>query len=375
VQTRQKWTPEQQQLFKYKTAEGEVAGEGTGRGEYAVASVLTGLGTLDQVKNLISGGSKSYDVSWPSKDKPTYKFEVKELNRANEDTKNKDVRIGTEGDPLGREVISTITNVLKAILEEYNDLPSEEKKQIDQEIITYSLETKLPPEPELKQGGKERAGSIAKRQKFEAYKGQIAAWTLSGYINAVLEKSSELGAALLFSDTELQTANFGPERKKYCLISIKRLFQSIEEIEHILRDENTVDETNPRVIALRNVLRTNYAADGETEEVETLKAYLDSEAEKIDKKLLKVKCKATGEGCVVGKTFYKDLMHLNLLQTINSLQQKLYSPETIRSLFPKDLTGFFAVNPEGFLYAPINKVGELVTFHSISLGRPKIRLK
>lgn len=374
VQQRQNWTPEQQQLFKYKTAQGDVAGEGTGRGEYAVASVLTGSNSLDSVKDLISGGSKSYDVSWPSKTTPTYKFEVKELDKFGEG-QNTDVRIGTEGDPLGRETIATITTLLKEILQEYNDIAPEEQKQIDQEIISYSLETKLPPEKEMGRRG-EKAASVAKRQKYEAYKSQQAAWSLSGYINAILNKSSELGSALMFSDKELQTANFrDPERKKYCFISIKRLFQSIEEIEHILRDEKTVDETNPRVIALRNVLRTNYAAPGETKEVENLKAYLDHEAEKIDKKLLKIKCKATGEGCVTGKTFYKDVSHLNLLQSINSLQQKLYSPQTIRSLFPTDLTGFFAVNEKGFYYTPINKIGELVTFHSISMGKPKIKLK
>lgn len=375
VQQRQAWSPEQQQLFKYKTAQGETAGEGTGRGEYAVASVLTGSTSLDQVKELISGGSKSYDVSWPSKTTPTYKFEVKELDKFGEGS-NTDVRIGTEGDPLGREVIGTITQLLRDILEEYNDVSPEEQKQIDQEIISYSLDTKLPPEPEIGRGGKEKATSIAKRQKYEIHKTQQADWSLRGYIGAILNKPSELGSALMFGDKQLVTSNFrDPERKKYCLISIKRLFQSIEEIEHILRDEKSADETNPRVVALRNILRANYTVPGETEEIENLKAYLDSEAEKIDKKLTKVKCKTTGEGCTTGKTFYNDLKHLSLLQSINKLQEKVYSPQTIRSLFPSDLTGFFAVNEKGFYYVPVNKIGELITFHSISMGKPKIRLK
>lgn len=375
VLTRTAWTPEQKKLFPYKTSAGETAGEGTGRGEYAVAGLLTGKSELNQVSNLISGGGKSYDVSWPSKDKPTYKFEVKELDRYGEGDKN-DVRIGTEGDPVGRETISTVTTLLKEVLNEYTSLDENERKQIDREIISYALERKEAPEVEMGRGNKEKAASVARRQKHEAFMAAREGWSLSGYINAIINKSSELGQALLFGDKPLPTNNFrDPERKKYCFFSIKKLFETLTDIDYIMSNEKNIDETNPRVQTLRDVLRKNYGAEGETEQISSLKAYLDSEAQKLDRKLTKVKCKATGEGCTQGEDFYKDLKHLNLNQQINNLQQKLFSPATIRSFFPSDLTGFFAVNQNGYLYAPADKIGELVTFHSISLGRPKIRLK
>jgi hypothetical protein len=378
VLTRQAWTPEQAKLFNYKTSTGETAGEGTGRGEYSVASLLTGKTELNQISDLISGGNKSYDVSWPSKDKPTYKFEVKELDRYGERGKDSkpDVRIGTEGDAIGRETISTITTLLKEILNEYEALDPEDQKQIDRQIISYALENVQAPTPEIGRGNKEKAGSVAKRQKYEAYMAARGNWSLKGYINAIVNKTAELGQSLMFGDNPLPTSNFRDlERQKYCFFSIKKLFEALTDIELILSDDKGVDETNPRVQSLRDVLRRNYGAEGDTEEITTLKAYIDSEAQKLDRKLTKIKCKATGEGCAQGKDFYRDLKHLNLNQHLNNLQQKIFSPDTIRLFFPRDLTGFFAVNPNGYLYTPASKIGELVTFHSISLGRPKVKLK
>ena len=135
----QQWSPEQLNLYKLTDTvepETEFEGEtetGVGPGEYAVASLLTGLTQFPdpRLENMVSGQMESYDVSWPSKDNAKYTFEVKKIES------KKDVRLGRKGADIGKTFTNTIDAILQNIREEYDILGDNDKTNINNNINSY----------------------------------------------------------------------------------------------------------------------------------------------------------------------------------------------------------------------------------------------
>jgi hypothetical protein len=360
-------------------AEGNVA-TGLGPGEYAVASAISGYTTSADCAKLVSGQSKSYDVSWPSAIKADYKFEVKLEG---------DVRIGAQGAELGNKVKEAIKNVLSQILEEYSVLKGPEKDTTNREILKrVRLRELKQHEPELyaKRGkgyekGQEKAASIAKRQAYEQDVAKRAGWTVDGYCNAILANLGELPLRLIngeeyeYRNTSAKTET-DLARNKFLITPLLSFLQAIDSYHGEINTdiEGKEEADNEGVQAVRNVLHKYYGTQDQ-EKAPVISKAIDTEAHKVDRKLTLKKIQTTGEGGATFSEFFKAIKKLHLTKDIEDIGEYMNSKEALRSCFPKDITGLFVVNPSGYKYVPEDKIGESIKLVSISQGKPKIELK
>jgi hypothetical protein len=356
--------------------EGNVA-TGLGPGEYAVASVISGYTTPADCAKLVSGQSKSYDVSWPSATKADYKFEVKLEG---------DVRIGAQGSELGNKVKEAIKNVLTQVLEEYSVLKGPEKDTTNIEILKRVKFRELKtPELILKKKGGETADSLRKRQKHEAdlaaREAKKADWTVDGYINAILANLGELPLRLINGEEyEYRNPSAKTEtdlaRNKFLITPLLSFLKAIDsfhgEVNTNIKGEEEAD--NEGVQAVRNVLHKYYGTQDQ-EKAPALSKVIDTEAHKVDRKLTLKKIQTTGEGGATYSEFFKAIKKLHLTKDIEDIGEYMNSNEALRGCFPKDITGLFVVNPQGYRYVPEDKIGDSIKLVSISQGKPKIELK
>jgi hypothetical protein len=373
--TEVKWSPEQEVLYKERLT-------GTGPGEFSVASVVTGKTDPNELAKHVSGGSLSYDVEVGN-----LKFEVKQL----EEGKSDDVRIGNEGQALGIEISTTVSLILRNILEEYNNLPEEEKNKVNEQIIRS-----VPAIPELASvsvnlKGREKSNyqrriktNIKHRDSLE---GKRTGWNLVKYVEGIEKNITELSLKLLFNDNyrefaTLETAKAKKPvdslRRQYVVMSIKELLEIINNLASQTGNEQNTSASTPTnsdsVQALKKTFKDFYGAAKNKQE--ELHAVIDREAEMVDKRLSKLKCKTTGEGCYDVLEFFKEIKQQNNLSTLMNLKQYLENPNTLSKIFPNDLTGLFAVNPNGYCYIPKNEAGRYMRITRISSGgKPKIAFK
>lgn len=352
------WTPEQYNLYLLtadkKIAATEDAETGVGPGEYAIASVISGKVVFDnELKNMVSGQSESFDVTWPNKDNPTYKFEVKKIEKGS-------VRIAKHGAKLTGEVIKSVTELLNSILDEYDILDEKSKHEVDGYVLA-SL-------PELKET----------RKADRAKKLNRMGWSIGKWVRGIIANTRELPFTVLFSDKEPLFKRGEDETTTpiRVLISVKMFNDFIENAKKGLEDETEGVETsdNEKVRELKIKFKEFYGTS-DTEKASSLNKEIEKTAETVDKKLTKLKIQQTGEGKSTTQDFFKAINKLKISEKLNSIKEKIEGDESIKSLFPPDLTGLFIVNSRGYHYVPYNDLPKYIEVEKISSGGPKIRLK
>lgn len=371
-----RWTPEQFNLYRLTDkgvpeVEDTIQGEtetGVGPGEYAVASVISGITQYPDPKlnNMVSGQSESFDVSWPSKDNIQYSFEVKKMEGG-------DVRVGRKGAEFGKKFINTVENVLKTIREEYNVLNEEDKKTINGMIIG-KLDQIQEPEKRTKKFKGEEVETKTSQQAREEYAKQIAKrtnWTVDKYVDAVLENMSELPLPLIFgkgdSDYVYPSSGKSATRQQVLIMSLSKLVAICESVskKDVEQDEDTESEQ-----AVKNVFQQVYG----TEKNPSFKDYLDQEAHNVDKRITKQKIRITKEEGVF-ELFFDAIKDSKFGNKLKELQSETINTKTIEDLFPSTITGLFIVTREGYHYLPQKDISTYVEVSRISQGRPKIRFK
>lgn len=329
---------------------------GVGPGEYAVASVLTGSTDFNVVKKLISGQSKDFDVTWPSGDapKPEYTFEVKKIEKGS-------VRIAKHGAKFTNEIIKDVTEILSSILDDYEVLHENSKDEVNGYILA-SL-------PELKETKKEDRKKMAHRIN----------WTVDKWARGIMANTRELPFTVLFSDKEpiLKRGDDESAPAIRVLISLKTFGDFVTQaIEYMKKDSDDVEtsEDNTRIRELKTKFKEFYGAPS-SEKSSVIDNEINKTAEQVDKKLNKLKVQQTGEGKSNTEDFFKSINKLKISEKLSKLQKKVQSDESIKSLFPKHLTGLFIVNSQGYRYIPYNDLAKYIEVDKISSGGPKIKLK
>lgn len=334
---------------------------GVGPGECSVASLVSGLTDFASCRKMISGQKESFDVSWPNKDNPKYKFEVKKIEGASSKSRGS-VRIAKHGANFTKEVIKDVTELLTPILDEYDILDEDSKKEVDGYILA-SL-------PELKETKKDD------RQK----KLHRMGWSVGRWVRGIIANTRELPFTVLFSDKEpiLKRSDEETAAPIRVLISVKTFNDFIENVKSGLNDEvkdsEVPDADNERVKELKNKFKEFYGTP-DTEKASTLNKEIEKTAETVDKKLTKLKIQQTGEGKSTTEDFFKAISKLKLSDKLNNIKEKIESDASIKSLFPKGLAGLFIVDLKGYHYIPYDNLSKYIEVEKISSGGPKIRFK
>jgi len=374
ILTLQKWTQEQLNLYKLTDTvepETEFEGEtetGVGPGEYAIASVLTGLTQFPdpRLEGMISGQMESYDVSWPSKNNAKYTFEVKKIESKG------DVRLGRKGADIGKTFTNTVDTILKSIKEEYNILGEDDKENINN-IIISKLDTIDEPQIKKRRGtDAETQDSIKDREKYTKRVAKRTGWTVEKFIDAIHDNMSELPFSLIFGQGETKnyeypTGGKSELRQQAIIMSLAKLVTICETVSK--KDFDQEEETESEE-AIKDIFHQVYDANA----TPTFKDYLDKEARNVDKRITKQKIRITKtEGAF--ELFFDNIKEFKYSKKIDELQQTVTSKETIEKLFPDTITGLFVVNINGYHYIPQKDISTYVEMSRITQSKPKIRIK
>jgi len=365
-----RWVGVQQELYNKDANKDEESKTGVGPGEYAIASVISGVIEKDALQNFISGQSESFDVSWPSKDDPKNKFEVKKEEGSS-------VRVGKLGHTMGGYIQRTVLAICDTLIQEYKRLNNDSKLNVDDTI--RSKMSRVIGTKKIK-GSQEMGFRSEEKGRKEYMDGRIDNWNLSGYIDAITSNIIELPKNLLFGDetnknykyynTDYRYSdNRNPNRKQYSILSLKKLLQIIENI----ASTGGASEDTATARELATTFKQFYNVPS-TEKGKEFENYLDQEAAKIDRQFSKQLCKTTGEGCKNMANFFTSIKQEGLYQDLLAAEEYINNPTNIRQLFPDEITGLFVVNSQGWKYVPANRIGELIRIDTISQGRPKITL-
>lgn len=370
-----RWTSEQLNLYRLtdkgtSVVEEPIEGEaetGVGPGEYAVASVVSGKTIFDNdIRNMVSGQSESFDVSWPSKDNSQYTFEVKKMEGG-------DVRVGRKGADFGKTFVNTVEKILRNIREEYNILNEEDKKTINGTIIS-KLDKIQEPERRTKKAKGEEVETKSSLQAKEEYAKQLAKrtnWSIDKFVDAVLENLSELPLPLIFGrgdkDYEYPTSGKNIARQQVLIMSLSKLIAICESVS---KKDVSQDKGSESEQVVKSVFHQVYAADKSP----SFKDYLDKEAHNVDKRITKQKVRLTKEEGAY-EIFFDSIKDSKFGDDLKELQNTIADKKTIEDLFPNTITGLFIVTREGYHYLPQKDISTYVEVSRISQGRPKIRFK
>lgn len=340
--------PTSSELSKYDP---EAKMTGVGPGECAVASLVSGLTDFADCRKMISGQRESFDVSWPTGKDAKYKFEVKQASELT------DVRIGTEGTNLGREVADVVKDVLNTLNEEYGMLVPEDKNKINQAVTNY-----ISTEYRTKR-------SKENKQKLQSRLESYTEWNIDGFVNAITNKIGELPFGMIFGDRYYYTGS-EPARKKYLQISIYKLIQTIEQLKADGTEEEVKKDTDTEEV-VKDVFHKVYGK----ENIPTFSNFLDKEAHKVDRKITKQKIEITQEGGIDLSSFIKSIKKFNFSDKLKDLKEKLTDSKTVTSLFPGHITGLFVISVNDWKYIPRDQMGNYVEITRITQSKPKIKLK
>ena len=340
--------PTQGELSKYDP---EAKMTGVGPGECAVASLVSGLTDFADCRKMISGQRESFDVSWPTGKDAKYKFEVKQASELT------DVRIGTEGTNLGREVADVVKDVLSTLNEEYGMLVPEDKNKINQAVTNYIS----------KEYGTKK--SKENKQKFQSRLESYTEWNIDGFVNSITSKIGELPFGMIFGDRYYYTGS-EPARKKYLQISIYKLIQIIEQLKADGTEEEVKKNTDTEEV-VKDVFHKVYGK----ENIPTFSNFLDKEAHKVDRKITKQKIEITQEGGIDLSSFIKSIKKFNFSDKLKDLKEKLTDSKTVTNLFPGHITGLFVISVNDWKYIPRDQMGNYVEITRITQSKPKIKLK
>jgi hypothetical protein len=357
------WTVEQRNLYLPNSSpvaptpgipaeyDPEARMTGVGPGECAVASLVSGLTDFAGCRKMISGQRESFDVSWPTGKDAKYKFEVKQASDL------KDVRIGTEGTNLGREVADVVKEVLNSLNEEYGMLVPEDKNKVNEAVTSY-----ISGEYGVKR-------SKENKEKLQTRLQSYTEWNVDGFVKAITSKIGELPFGMIFDDRYYYTGS-EPARKKYLQISIYKLIQIIEQLKTDGTEEETKKETDTEEV-VKDVFHKVYGK----ENVPSFSNFLDKEAHKVDRKITKQKIEITQEGGIDLTSFVKSIKKFNFFDKLKELKEKLTDSKTVTGLFPGHITGLFVVSINNWKYIPRDQMGNYVEITRITQSKPKIKLK
>ena len=358
-----RWTPEQLNLYSNTdtSKEDRVIGAdetvikdkngkpqtGVGPGEYAVASVISGLTDYPSIVKVVQGGSKDFDIEYKS-----YKFEVKKASEV------QTVRIGKHGTKVGEEIYKAVDHILDEILDQYGLLKEEEKQEVNKRVIEeYFGEMKVPRE--LRKG--------VKTKTYQEYESKLG-WNVEKWALGIKGDRNELPFSLLFTTPSAKVKREGS--KAY--ISVKKFLEIAEKLKTSETSKEEVDTSHATRLA--DTFKQFYGVENSPNK-EKLDKELEHKAERVDKDLTKQKIKTTGIGGKNWQDFFKTLSKEDLLQKINKLKGEIDSPLKITELFPNDLTGLFIVSGIGYRYIPLKELGNYIMIKTVSMGGPKISLK
>jgi len=393
IYPRKSWTPFQQQLFS-----GESAKTGTGAGETSVANVITNIEDVNILERMVSGQGESYDVAWPplvkgfSKYNLTFKFEVKELEAPNEKQPGIDLKdtvsIGVEGREFATSVLTEVERRAVVILEELQDLSDDEQKIINAQIVQKTRTPFKKPSAVDKKGNPRNLESKTYQSELAAYERQTAIsenWSLRRYLETIIAsaKKGEIPLTVILgrkwdrTEAEPRLKDFRAEKGELFFISFRRLLTTINELKQQVVTVPQTQTAEPRIGSLKDVFYKNYKpneTEASADTVEKVTDYLDKRAVTVDKELSKLKAKNTNYKFTTND-FYKSIDTIDTLQWLEQIEEKIYTPTTILSFFPKDLTGFFSVSSKGYIYIPRNEIPNFITLDTFSRGGAKVRFK
>jgi len=322
---------------------------GVGPGEYAVASVISGLTDYPSVVKVVQGGSKDFDIEYKS-----YKFEVKKASEV------KSVRIGKHGTKVGEEIYREVDDILDEILHQYSLLKPEEKRKVNKYVIdSYFGKLKKPEEL------RKNANVDVYSKKYESKLG----WNVETWANGIKTDRNELPFSLLFAKPDVRVIRNG----NIAYISIKKFLEIAEQLK-TGKINSKEEEVITHATKLADTFKQFYGVENSSEK-EKLNKALEDKAEKVDKELTKTKISVTGVGGKDWEEFFKEINKEKLLQKINTLKEKVDTSSEITRLFPSDLTGLFIVSSVGYRYIPRKDLGNYIMIKTVSMGGPKISLK
>lgn len=309
---------------------------GEGRGEYSVASFLSGLKNKKEIDkdNLVQGGNATFDVAYGGKE-----YEVKQLN----DKGDLDVRIGAEGIDTANTLKQGLITAAKIIRSLYSSLTRETQDEVN---------------------------GLLKR-KFN-----IENFNLGVYLSKFSEgKLSELPSRLLGAPgifcARNKDSNWSTEP------SILTAVNSIIELQGNQTMSNMAGAKNPKVQALLDLIskKEMYGVEGDNKE--NFYKQVERELETLDRDLASKRCEFSGDGkyCATLDAFIQEIRNRNLLEDIQNLITTFRND--VFSIFPKQSTfaGLFIVDATKFKYIPKDQLTQFIENNRLSQNKPKIRLK
>jgi hypothetical protein len=194
--------------------------------------------------------------------------------------------------------------------------------------------------------------------------------------NSILFKSS-LKPGYDFPDIKRASANpedFGTINENiYVLFSVEDFIDIVNNISQNEKDSLIPEPTRERRVGLAKTFKQYYGDEKGTNA--ELDNKLDVEATNVDKRLSSLKIKTLKTGHDDFNTFVRELKNSRLTDKLRALKEYINSPNTVKGVFPKDLTGLFVVDSEGYHYFPKDVVPNYIKITTVTTGGVKIGFK
>lgn len=402
IYPRREWNNIQSDLYSVRP-------EGVGPGECSVASLISGRTTPEECKELISGPGASYDVSFPSRETPTYKFEVKGLEKGS-------VRIAKHGTKVKNNIVKQVTDILNDILNAYSILDGSQQQVVNEYILSYVEDSSLTPplskeEEELYQQLKKKTKTSGKgrneneqkqfnelgaRRRVAATPAQMASaaeieslkgiWTVDRWAQGILNDIGEIPFKNVLFDPSPGAGQKYPEIRRVghldeigtqneetrLIFTVKQFIDFIDKIELQEKEAIEPEEAQTKINTLAKTFKQFYGSGSSSE----LDKKLDDEAIKVNRHLNKIKIDTLKTDYADFAYFVRDIKKLNLKNRISQLENYIYNtPNTVRELFPKEVTGLFVVSADGYHYFPMTVISQYIKIDVISQDGIKIKVK
>ena len=384
------WSAFQKEIFNVKKT-------GAGRGEFSVASLVSGLQPSSAVAReeilclldgCIQGTNEKFDVSIPP-DTEEYsnvtklKFEVKEL-----DADGSSVRIGAEGQRATTLIVNSVIKLILKLQNTYNALNRQEKLYVDRLLRKQlNLTNETPPA----KPSNETKKNLAKYDKDQHMHELGQNWNLGGFISAIFESEKqdeegatirELPSTLIKKEGTMIPSRYSKSRLRstYFLRTMQEVFNAIEEIAKagVAKDMSSelTATGSSKSQELKDIVRRMYLPEIPDENKRKKEEeYIDDIVDTIDRNLTKRKILASKAGYLTASQFFDSVNSLKLLSTLRSIQNMFNDAQIIRELFPKDITGLFLVSGDQFSYFPQNIISNYIEIDQISSGGVKVAVK
>jgi hypothetical protein len=313
--------------------------KGTGRGEYSVAYLLTGLTTVEEIEKagIIGGKSESVDVTVP-----VGQYEVKEIGAG------ASVKTGTHNSIIIRIIRKAVEAIVEELVEAYDTLSDEHQRELDNYIARQTRENF---QLKLRGSPKNRNEAISILDK------RLKDWTLRKYIRAILDKENELPKGMVRGDA-IDLGRY-EEKRPEIVLSIPQLVGYLGRFAAA-----PVAPTNrPAVTDIANVLYKYYGKTPEDLE------FFKRKAAKIDVDTSQHHAKELGKKTDL--EFFRRKVHsMNLTQLLREIDDA-FSSKGLQIIFPHD--GVFLVTRNDYVYVPRHALDKYLEIDTVSGGAVKVR--